>query len=149
MSETKKTNGGKKAQKSVVIYLTDEEKTLLTSDLERANSHRTKNKLSMNELLRMRVFTKIRKAEQEAQPPVLAPIQLPNIEQIIKDCFAKEYPNEGMLTGETAKLTSLIEQIIIENREITVNQVEQIRKDMLDLKDDLLQLKPDYSKPLH
>lgn len=126
MPPTKKSTNHEKP-KGVMIYLAESERAILDADLGRANAYR-KKKLSMNELLRQRVFDKnIRKQDQVQIVPV-GPA--PDIERIMQDAFTKYQTDQSLLVGESAKVVNLLEQVI-------VAQVEAVRRDLLDMKDEI------------
>lgn len=139
MPSTKKQNQ-EKTPSSVSIYLSAAEFDFIQSDLVRANSHRVK-KLSRNEFLRSRLFnTKVREVGQESA----GPSDLKNlIQQTIQDCWR----NQGLVVGESVKVADLVQQLNIEQGETRDAKIDQLRKDLLDLREDLGLLKT--SAPRH
>jgi hypothetical protein len=133
MTITKKSTATK-TLKGHMIYLSEAERLQLTQDLARANTHR-KKALSMSEYLRKRLFSL---NVRDVEPSV---IQAPNYDKLIKDtvqaAIEAANPNPGLLTGDTAKIVNLLEEVITEKYYLTDAAIKQTRKDILNLKDEL------------
>jgi len=132
MTITKNSNP-EKTLKGLMIYLSEAERLMLKEDLARANTHR-KKELSMSEFLRKRLFSV---NVREVEPSVI-----PNYDKLIQDAVQAALeaanPHPGLLTGDTAKIVNLIDENMIEKYNLTQASIEQTRRDILTLRDELL-----------
>jgi uncharacterized membrane protein len=129
MTHTPETN---KKRLCVQVYMTEAERAAIGGELDRINARRSK-KISMADLLRKKVFTSaIRETDTRATDQGSAPLAAADIERIIDAVVIKIKDEQSLVSGEAEKIVGLVEQAIERN-------MEAVRRDILDLKDDLRQ----------